>query len=92
MYQPKPINTEQVEFPEELKELTELLAKNVHEIWAQNRINDGWTYGRERNDEKKTHPCLIPYEDLPEEEKKYDRSTMMETVKVICALGYHIEK
>ncbi len=92
MYNPKPINTEMIEVPKELNELMELLAENVHDIWAKNRMEDGWTYGVERDNHAKTHPCLIAYGDLPESEKKYDRNTAMETIKAICALGYEIVK
>ena len=92
MYKPKPIDISQVELPKEIEELTEKIAKNVHESWAQNRINEGWTLGEERNDENKTTPCLVPYEDLPEIEKEYDRVTAMNTLKLIVKLGYKIEK
>ena len=68
------------------------MAKNVHEVWAQNRINDGWTYGSVRNDDKKQHPCLVPYEDLPEAEKEYDRATSQETIKLILKSGFLILK
>ena len=61
-YIPHPIDTSDIELPEELKELIELMSKNVHEVWAQSRIEQGWTYGDERNDAMKQHPCLIPYE------------------------------
>ena len=92
MYKPKPIETEKIELPEELLELEELIAKNVHENWSQGRIEDGWVYGDERNDELRTTPCLVPYEELSEEEKDFDRRTAMETLKTIIALGYKIEK
>jgi len=73
-----------------LQELTELLAQNTHDIWAAQRITEGWQYGQERNDALKTHPCLVPYEDLPESEKEYDRNTATETLKVILKLGFKI--
>lgn len=92
MYKPNPINTANIRLPEEILELAELLAKNTHEIWARNRIEEGWTYGDIRNDEKLQSPCLIPYEKLPESEKEYDRSTSQEVLKVLYALGYRIEK
>ena len=91
-YIPQPIDTKDVELPEELKALAEQMAKNVHEIWAETRIAQGWTYGPERNDAKKKHPCLIPYEELPEEEKVYDRSTSIETLKFILKVGFGIAK
>lgn len=89
-YKPEPINTSDVILPENLTELTETIAKNVHEVWAYNRIAEGWVYGNERNSELKTTPCLVPYEELPEIEKNYDRNTAVETLKLITKLGYSI--
>lgn len=92
MYEPKPIDTSDVELDAEILELCELLSKNTHEVWSKNRISDGWSYGEVRDDLKKHHPCLIPYEELPESEKNYDRSTSLETLKLIVKLGYKISK
>lgn len=92
MYTPKPIDTSAVKLSDELLELTERLAENVHETWAQGRIKEGWTYGKERNDALKQTPCLVPYDELPESEKEYDRNTAVSTVKVILAMGFKIEK
>ena len=89
-YTPQPVDTTNVTLPEELKPLAEEMAKNVHEIWSQTRIAQGWTYGPERNDAEKKHPCLVPYEDLPEEEKVYDRNTSIETLKFILKAGFDI--
>ena len=89
-YVPQPIDTKEVFLPTDLENLVEYMAKNVHEVWAQNRINQGWRYGKERNDEQKCHPCLIPYEELSEEEKHYDRETSVETLKLILKLGFKI--
>ena len=92
MYIPKPIDTSKVELPCELIDLTDQIAENVHEIWAAGRISEGWTYGEKRDDEKKTTPCLVPYSELSEPEKEYDRNTAISTLKLIVALGYKIEK
>jgi hypothetical protein len=92
MYKPQPIDTTGIELDAEILELCELIAKNTHEVWSVGRIRDGWTYGELRDDENKTHPCLIPYEELPESEKEYDRNTSMETLKLIVRLGYKIQK
>ena len=89
-YTPKPIDTSDVKLSADLLKLTELLAKNTHDIWGQQRLADGWKYGVERNDKKKEHPCLVPYEELPESEKMYDRNTAIETLKVIIKLGFSI--
>lgn len=92
MYVPRPVDTSGVELPEELVQLVEEMAKNVHEVWARERIAQGWTYGEERNDELKTHPCLVAYEDLPEDEREYDRNTSTETLKLIMKLGFKISR
>lgn len=64
-YTPQPVDTKDVVLPEDLMSLAEEMAKNVHEIWAETRIAQGWTYGPERNDAEKKHPCLVPYDELP---------------------------
>ena len=92
MYTPQPIDTTDVMLPVELEQLVEEMSKNVHEVWAESRIKQGWTYGEQRNDELKTHPCLIPYEELPEVEKDYDRNTAVGTLKLILKLGFKISK
>lgn len=92
MYIPNPIDTEDIEIDENLIELTETLAHNTHEVWAESRLREGWTYGEKRDDKLKTSPCLVPYQNLPENEKEYDRNTAMETIKLILKLGYTIEK
>lgn len=91
-YVPKPEKTDDIVLSEELNSLVEAMAKNVHDVWAESRISQGWTYGPERNDALKTHPCLVPYEDLPEVEKAYDRDTAVGTLKLICKLGFKITK
>ena len=91
-YVPQPMDTSDVQLPVELDELVEKLSKNVHEVWAESRIAQGWRYGEERNDALKLHPCLIPYEDLPEVEKAYDRDTALGTLRLIAKLGFRITK
>ena len=91
-YVPKPLDTCDVRLPEELDPLIEQLARNVHEVWAQSRMSQGWTYGKERNDALKQHPCLIPYEELSETEKAYDRDTALGTLRFICKSGFRITK
>ena len=92
MYTPNPMDVSKIKLPEDLLELTERIAENVHENWAAGRIASGWVYGPERDDDLKTTPCLVPYADLPEEEKEYDRHTALQTLRLIVALGYKIEK
>lgn len=92
MYTPKPIDTSDVSLPEELVALTEKIAENVHDVWSAGRMAEGWIYGEKKNAEKKTTPLLIPYSELPESEKAYDRNTAFETLRLIVKMGYRIEK
>lgn len=91
-YTPQPIDTNDVVLPDELNKLAEMIAKNVHEVWSAGRMKDGWKYGEERNDAEKHHPCLVPYEELTESEKEYDRNTSIETLKLIVKLGFKVER
>lgn len=89
-YQPQPIDTSHVTLKTEHLKITELLAKNTHELWSTQRLAEGWKYGTQRDDAKKEHPCLVPYEDLPESEKEYDRAISVGVIKTLLALGYRI--
>lgn len=92
MYIPKLIDTSDVILPDELLTLTEKIAENVHEVFVKGRMDEGWVYGETRNDALKTNPTLVPYGDLSESEKEYDRNTALETLKLIIKLGYTISK
>ena len=85
-YIPSPADTTDVELPEDLLPLIEEMARNVHEVWSHNRISEGWSYGQQRDDKNKKHPCLVPYDELPESEKDYDRATSQETLKLIIKI------
>jgi len=91
-YEPSPIDTSGVTLTDEIVDLTERLAENTHDLWARQRMAEGWRYGPKRDDTTKKHPDLVPYGDLPDSEKEYDRKTAMETLKAIIALGYRIGK
>ena len=91
-YCPKPIDLSDVALDSALESLIEALAENVHDTWAKGRMEDGWTYGPVRDDVQKRHPCLVPYGELPESEKEYDRNTAISTLKFIVKKGYAIRK
>ena len=90
-YQPAPIDNSSIEISKELSELVELLARNNHDLWAKRRIEEGWRYGPRRDDEKKETPVLVPYDELPESEKQYDRDNAVGALKTIIALGGRVE-
>jgi hypothetical protein len=91
-YSPHTIDTLHVELPSDLQELVERLAENNHDHWAQQRMSEGWRHGATRNDGEKEHPDLVPYDQLLETEKEYDRKTVVEALKAIIALGYEVKK
>jgi len=91
-YAPKPIDTLRIQLSPDILDLGELLARHAHDVWARQRLKDGWRYGPERSDSRKEHPSLVPYEQLDETEKQYDRNAASETIKAILALGYRIER
>ncbi len=90
-YKPAPFDASRVTLSREISDLRELLARNAHENWARLRMAEGWRYGPDRNDVLKQHPGLIPFEELPESEKEYDRQTALETIRTLLALGYTIQ-
>lgn len=85
-----PIDTSGVEIPASLRNLTEALARHAHEVWARQRVAEGWRYGPERDDARRLHPCLVPYDELPDSERQYDRNAALETLRAVIALGYRI--
>lgn len=89
-YEPRPIDTSSVELPPDLLALTERLARHAHDVWARQRLADGWRWGPQRDDDRRLHPCLVPYDELPESERRYDRNAALETLRAILALGYRI--
>lgn len=91
-FNPLSIKTDDIKLSKDLLQLSEIIAENVHNVWASSRISQGWTFGEERNDSLKKHPCLVPYSELPESEKDFDRNTANETFKLIQKLGFKIIK
>lgn len=91
-YKPKPINTSKVVLPSVICELSEVLSKNVHEVWSTRKMQEGYTFGDTDNKAAKTHHNLVPYEQLSPEDQVYDRDTALETIKVLIMLGFTIEK
>ncbi|MBQ8335812.1 MAG: Ryanodine receptor Ryr [Tidjanibacter sp.] len=91
-YNPRPIDLSDVELPAELVELREAIAENAHDVWAAERQAQGWTYGPTRDDAKRQTPCMVPYSQLPDSEKKFDRDMAVGTIKLLKKLGYDIVK
>ncbi len=92
MYKPDSMDVDNIVLSDDLLQLTEKIAKNVHEVWAEGRIREGWKYGPVKNSEKLETPLLVPYDELPESEKEFDRNTALNTLRLVIKLGYTIEK
>ena len=69
------------------KEIVEYLAKREHDDWVDERIASGWTYGEVKDTEKKVSPYIVPYEDLTEEIKDYDRDAIRNIPKLAYMIG-----
>jgi RyR domain len=91
-YEPKPIPVEHIVLDGEILELVEVLAENAHDIWATERLRDNWTYGPERDDAKREHPCLVPYAQLADRDRDYDRSMVLGSIRAMLALGFTISR
>lgn len=91
-YQPHPVDLTNIELGPELGKDVEAIAKNIHETWAAQRSQAGWTYGDTHDYEAKKHPGMVEYEELPESEKDIDRATVLQAVKMLLWMGYRIEK
>lgn len=92
MYNPQRISVKPEDLPQELQPVLEKLAERVHDTWAAGRFEENWVYGPTRDDAKKTHPDLVPYGELPESERQYDRYTAAQTIQYLLDMGYHIIK
>ena len=89
-YRPKLIDLKHVSLPKGIDELREAIAENAHDMWALERQSEGWTYGPKRDDDKLETPDMVPYAQLPESEKQYDRIMAEDTLRLLIALGYKI--
>ena len=90
-YKPQPLDLNHTQLTPQLDELVELLAENTHNVWAKERIKNGWTYGLVENAAQKRHPYLLPYDKVDPLIKKANRETALDTVKTLLAYGYLIE-
>ena len=91
-YNPQLMDLEHVDLPDWYDELREAIAEHAHDMWALERQSEGWTFGPKRDDSKLESPDMVPYSQLPESEKEYDRIMAEDTLKLLIALGYEISK
>ncbi len=69
----------------------EALARMEHERWKEELERAGWRHGPPPKDPvKKTHPCLVPYDQLPDGEKEKDRNTVREIPRFLAQVGFRV--
>uniref|UniRef100_A0A8I3Q8Q6 Ryanodine receptor 3 n=1 Tax=Canis lupus familiaris TaxID=9615 RepID=A0A8I3Q8Q6_CANLF len=90
-YKPAPLDLSDVKLlpPQEI--LVDKLAENAHNVWAKDRIKQGWTYGIQQDLKNKRNPRLVPYALLDEPTKKSNRDSLREAVRTFIGYGYNIE-
>lgn len=91
-YQPQPADLSGIILDQEIRDSIDKIARNVHEVWALERLDQGWRYGESMSRGEKTHPSLVPYDELPEKEKVLDVKTTEQVIKMLLHLGFRIEK
>jgi voltage-gated potassium channel Kch len=72
--------------PEEIERMAEM----EHERWCRERAADGWTYAPTRDDERKTTPYLVPWDDLADDVKDYDRHAVRAMPELLTHAGFEI--
>ena len=90
-YKPQPLDLSAVALTSKLDELVEQLAENTHNIWARERIQQGWTYGLNEDPDLNRSPHLVSYSNVDEAIKKANRDTASETVRTLLVYGYILE-
>uniref|UniRef100_A0A5F8HC19 Ryanodine receptor 3 n=1 Tax=Monodelphis domestica TaxID=13616 RepID=A0A5F8HC19_MONDO len=90
-YKPSPLDLSDVKLlpPQEI--LVDKLAENAHNVWAKDRIKQGWTYGIQQDLKNKRNPRLVPYALLDERTKKSNRDSLREAVRTFIGYGYNVE-
>lgn len=90
-YKPSPLDLNAVSLTPKLEELVDQLAENTHNLWAKERIQQGWTYGLNEDSENYRSPHLVPYSKVDEAIKKANRDTASETVRTLLVYGYQLD-
>ncbi|XP_065491147.1 ryanodine receptor 3 isoform X3 [Caloenas nicobarica] len=90
-YKPAPLDLSEVKLLPSQEFLVDKLAENAHNVWAKDRIKQGWTYGIQQDLKNKRNPRLVPYVLLDERTKKSNRDSLREAVRTFAGYGYNVE-
>jgi ppGpp synthetase/RelA/SpoT-type nucleotidyltranferase len=77
-------------FAEFTEDDVERMAELEHGRWNVERLRDGWRFGKPRDDSRKLHDCLVPWNELPEEIKRYDRDAVRAFPEILAQAGLEI--
>uniref|UniRef100_A0A672KZ94 Ryanodine receptor 3 n=1 Tax=Sinocyclocheilus grahami TaxID=75366 RepID=A0A672KZ94_SINGR len=90
-YKPSPLDLSDVKLSAAQELLVDKLAENAHNVWAKDRIKQGWTYGIQQDVKSKRNPRLVPYALLDERTKKSNRDSLREAIRTLIGYGYSVE-
>lgn len=90
-YKPAPLDLSAITLNVKMEELVDQLSENTHNLWAKERIQQGWTYGLNEDPDMFRSPHLVPYGKVDEAIKKANRDTASETVRTLLVYGYVID-
>uniref|UniRef100_A0A665TV22 Ryanodine receptor 3 n=1 Tax=Echeneis naucrates TaxID=173247 RepID=A0A665TV22_ECHNA len=90
-YKPAPLELSDVKLNSGQEVLVDKLAENAHNVWAKDRIKQGWTYGIQQDIKSRRNPRLVPYALLDERTKKSNRDSLREAIRTMVGYGYDID-
>uniref|UniRef100_A0A8C9X3E5 Ryanodine receptor 3 n=1 Tax=Sander lucioperca TaxID=283035 RepID=A0A8C9X3E5_SANLU len=90
-YKPAPLDLSDVKLTAGQEVLVDKLAENAHNVWAKDRIKQGWTYGIQQDLKSRRNPRLVPYALLDERTKKSNRDSLREAIRTMVGYGYDID-
>uniref|UniRef100_A0A8C3ASD1 Ryanodine receptor 2 n=1 Tax=Cyclopterus lumpus TaxID=8103 RepID=A0A8C3ASD1_CYCLU len=90
-YKPAPLDLSHIKLTSTQEAMVDKLAENAHNVWARDRIRQGWTYGIQQDVKSRRNPRLVPYILLDERTKKSNKDSLREAVRTLLGYGYNLE-
>uniref|UniRef100_A0A3Q1EA25 Ryanodine receptor 2 n=1 Tax=Acanthochromis polyacanthus TaxID=80966 RepID=A0A3Q1EA25_9TELE len=90
-YKPAPLDLSHIKLTSTQEAMVDKLAENAHNVWARDRIRQGWTYGIQQDVKNRRNPRLVPYALLDERTKKSNKDSLREAVRTLLGYGYNLE-
>ncbi|XP_065399167.1 ryanodine receptor 2 isoform X2 [Macaca fascicularis] len=90
-YKPAPMDLSFIKLTPSQEAMVDKLAENAHNVWARDRIRQGWTYGIQQDVKNRRNPRLVPYTLLDDRTKKSNKDSLREAVRTLLGYGYNLE-